>query len=393
MTETPSPTPYSDIFLRQLLNSLGHATENVRDILILDDITREHALNVADLGLQHPRAWECTRELLLLLAPLMEQSGAREDWIGFLERGVERATEREDNEALGEYHSHLGLLYRLVANYEATQYHYQASVTAFAGLHDSERQGRSFNRWAYAIVNLSDNVDLTRELVTQAEQLCQTPEERGYSFLVRGEIASRKSDYETTFTQFKLSLECWKPTNNLRYIAWGWVNLATACVWLRDYQSSFDHLQIAFDLFMQIYDPAHHATALATMGVTYYHLGKPQEALKCYAEAMPVLHRTKRGRALGVIYNAVGKSYYAIGDWKNAHEFYHLAKDTFHQLLDIGEIVNVLSNMAETYQAAGEIELARATLLHAQRLLDQNPDIPSYRYYNKMVQTDLDNLE
>lgn len=392
MTETPSPNPYSDIFLRQLLNSLGHATENVRGKNTLDETTLDHALNVANLGLQHPRAWKCTRDLLLLMAPIMEQAGAREDWIGFLERGVERATEWEDIEALGEYHSQLGLLYRLMADYEATQYHYQASVTAFADLADPERHGRSLNRWAYAIINLSDNVDFTRELVTQAEQLCHTSEERGYSFLVRGEIASRQSDHETTFNQFKLSLECWKPTNNLRLIAWGWVNLANACVWLRDYQTAFAHLQIAFDYFVQIYDPANHATALATMGVTYFHLGNPQEALKCYAEAMPVLHRTKRGRALGVIYNAVGKSYTATGDWKSAHEFYHLAKDIFHQLPDIGEVANVLSNMGETYQAAGEIELARATFIYAQRLLEQNSNIPSYHRYKKMIQSDLDNL-
>lgn len=393
MTETPSPLPYSDIFLRQLLNGLRYAIEEVRGTLILDETTRDYALNVANLGLQHPRAWECTRELLLLLAPIMEQAGAREDWIGFLERGVERATEREDIEALGEYHSQLGLLYRLMADYEATQYHYQASVTAFAGLGDPERHGRSLNRWAYAIVNLSDNVDFTRELVTQAEQLCHTPEERGYSFLVRAEIATRHSNYETMFNEFKNSLECWKHTNNLRLLAWGWANLASSCILLRDYQTAFAHLQIAFDYFVRIYDPAHHATALANMGVTYFHLGKPQEALKCYAEAMPVLHRTKRGRALGVIYNAVGKSYTATGDWENAHEFYRLAKDIFHQLPDIGEVVNVLSNIGETYQAAGETELARATLIHAQTLLEQNPEIPSYHRRKKMIQSDLDSLK
>lgn len=393
MTEIPSSSSYSDIFLRQLINSLGHATENVRGSLILDKITRDHALTVANLGLQHPRAWECTRELLLLLAPLMEQSGAREDWIGFLERGVERAREREDVEALGEYHSELGLLYRLMADYEATQHHYQASVDAFAALPDPERHGRSLNRWAYAIVNLSDQVEFAQKLLTQAEQLCHTLEERGYSFLVRGEIATRHGDYETMFNEFKNSLECWKDINNIRFLAWGWANLASSCIWLRDYHTAFAHLQIALDYFVQIYDPAHHATALANMGVAYYHLGNPQEALKYYAEAMPILRRTKRGRALGVIYNAIGKSYTQIEDWKNAHESYRLAKDIFHQLPDIGEVVNVLSNIGETYQAAGETELARATLIHAQTLLDQNPEIPSYHRYKKMIQSDLDNLK
>lgn len=393
MTETPSSSRYSDIFLRQLLNSLRYAIGQVRGKKLLDESTRNHALTNADLGLQQPKAWGCTRDLLLLLAPLMEQAGWREEWIPFLERAIEQATDRGDLEMVGECHFYLGQLYQLLGNYDRIEFHYHRSAELFAALGDAERQGRTLNRWAYATLTTIIRVELALSLLAEAESLVRSPEERGYACTVRGTKAKRDNTPSIAHAYFLEALAHWEPLNNPRLMAWGLNNLGTALSDLKRYEESIETFHQALEYFALTIDPAYQAIALQNLGIAYYHLQQPQKALHYYQDAITVIRQSNRGHPLAMLYNAMGKSYLALKQYAQARVAYELAIEIFSQNQDIAQVVNVMSNLGELSGAQGKWAECRRILLEALALIDQHRTIPSYHFYRAMLIADLEMLD
>jgi tetratricopeptide (TPR) repeat protein len=392
MTTTLSD-PYQQIFLRQVRNGLEYALASVRRVNQLDEPTRNHALSILELAFKHPDLWHPTRELLFLLAPLMEQAGWREEWIPFLELGVVHATEHADPEAVGECHFHLGLLYKLMGDYEQTEPHYRASAAAFETLPDPERQGRTLNRWAFAALTSAVKVDFAMQMVERAEQLVQSAVEKGYSYMVHGEKAMREKKPKVTYEWFVKSWEYWETAGNLRFIAWGLTNLGVSLNGLRRYEEGRDILHRAVGYFDLIHDPAYHPVALHNLGIAYYFLGNPQQALVYYHEAIPVFRRLNRGFPLASLYNAMGKSYKALGQWKKAYRSYELACEVFKHLHDVAQIANVMSNIAEVMEAEERFTEAIEILRNALALLERHKGIASYQHYHAMILSDLERIE
>jgi tetratricopeptide (TPR) repeat protein len=392
MIATPT-TPYTALFLRQVRNGLEYALASVRRVNELDEPTRNHALSVIELGVKHPDLWQPTRELLFLIAPLIEQAGGREDWIPFLEMGVMKATRYGDLEAVGEFHFQLGLLFQLLGDYDQIEPHYRASADAFKKLPDTERHGRTLNRWAFAALTSAVKVELAMQLVERAEQLVQSAVEKGYSYMVRGEKARREKQPGVTYEWFAKSWEYWETVGNLRYIAWGLTNLGVSLNGIKQYEEGRDILHRAVGYFDLIHDPAYHSVALHNLGIAYYFLGNPQQALVYYHEALTVFRRLNRGHPLAMLYNAMGKSYKALGQWKQAYRSYELACEVFKQLNDVAQIANVMSNIAEIMEAEKRFTDAIELLRKALALLERHKGIASYKHYHTMILSDLERIE
>lgn len=182
MTETPSPNPYSAIFLRQLTNSLRYAIEAVSGRTTLDEESRTHALNVVNLGLQNLDAWACTRELLLLLNPIMEQAGWREDWILLLNQALSQAKNQNDGYAIGECHFWLGILWQRLAKYLEAERQFRASSDAFKVIADTQRTGRGLIRAAFTLVQQRRFQEGSLLAEESYPLITELPLERGYYY-------------------------------------------------------------------------------------------------------------------------------------------------------------------------------------------------------------------
>src|SRR5215217_6778591 len=89
--------------LRQGLASPGVLAEEIR----------EQALALLDLSLPVETVWPQARDLLLAMAPKMEQAGFRDEWFPFLEAGLRQSEQQGDRLTAAEVQFQLGLLHRL----------------------------------------------------------------------------------------------------------------------------------------------------------------------------------------------------------------------------------------------------------------------------------------
>src|SRR5688500_9925781 len=81
---------YPALFRAYVLRGLQHVLACVRATadLLADDV-REEALHTLSFALRLDDAWPLVRDLLLAMAPKLEQVGYRDDWILYLVKGVE----------------------------------------------------------------------------------------------------------------------------------------------------------------------------------------------------------------------------------------------------------------------------------------------------------------
>jgi len=145
-------------------------------------------------GLEEAELCQRALDLLVAVAPKMEQSGVRESWVSVLSQGiyVSQTSRRRDVE--GELYLHLGTLHHRQAQYEEGNKAFADSAEIFADLADYENYARGVNRRAF-IIRLQQNLDLAQDLAHFALKLLsrdeiepRNREEEAYSYLVLGTV-------------------------------------------------------------------------------------------------------------------------------------------------------------------------------------------------------------
>ena len=126
---------------------------------------RRQAWHTLSYALDVDQLWPLACELLLVLAPKLEQAGFRETWLAFLMRGVQAARLYRDHRAVAELTYHAGMIYRYLSRYDEAHALLSDSAAIAAQLGQSTRQRRALNQLAY--------VEYERAHYLTAEQLAQ----------------------------------------------------------------------------------------------------------------------------------------------------------------------------------------------------------------------------
>ena len=141
------------VFRRFIQNNVQYALSRLSpgDNAVPEPEDRQWMLQALDYALEYPDAWPATRELVVALAPRMEQVGYREEWLGFLSRGIERSTEHGDEATEAELRLQLSILHQLLAQYDDARREMGISVQQFQKVGDERGRARASNRLAYVL--------------------------------------------------------------------------------------------------------------------------------------------------------------------------------------------------------------------------------------------------
>lgn len=378
MSKTHLSKNYATIFRDYVINSIQNTLAKIPPGEILSPEERDQALHVLSYALKRPGVWSDTRDLLLALAPKMEQAGMRDEWIPYLEQGLEHSQAHGDDEATAELHYHLGILYESRGEYEQAHSQFEASASYFADLGLSLSQAQALNRLAY-VTRRRRHYEKATQIVNRALELLSEEEtERAYSYLVLGTIALDEQDWPKAVNFFQQSRDLWEKTNNQRMLAWCLTNLGAAWRRLGKYQEAIQVYERAIKLLGQIQDPINQAVAQMNLGNIHLDLQEPGRALELYASAEKTFRRAQDRLRLAKIYNNIGLAYHWLKAWEKAETSFIASIEQYEKIGNIPSLVNAVDGLGLVYLDAGNFMKAKTMFEGALRDLAQVKDDPRY---------------
>ena len=266
----------------------------------------DQALHLLGFSLKLSESWLSARELTLMLAPKMEQQGARHELEAVLESALVKSKEYGDLAAEAELRWHLGVLCHLQARYPEARVHLEASVALYERLGTGREQARALTRLA-SVARQQRRLDEAERLIEEAFSL-RSPGEPpvAYALSVRGQIALEQSRYDQAAELFQQALDLSEAGEDRRMAAWLWVNRGMALWRLGRIQEAGACYHRAIELFDLVDDPVHQAVALMDLGILHSMQNEPTEALAYYAQAEPILRKAGDNHHLALLYNNIG---------------------------------------------------------------------------------------
>lgn len=354
---------------------------------------REQALSVLSYALDLPDAWPDARDLLVTLAPKLEQAGMRDEWMPYLEQGIRQSEQLGDPAATARLHLELGILYQLRSQFSQAVEHFQAARTAFAALGDDVLQARATNRLAF-VARLERRFAEADALLDAALALPGIDDrERGYALSVRGMVALDRGQLETAVAHYRASLAAWERSGDRRMIAFGLNNLGPTLRQLGRDQEAAATYRRAIDLFGEIGDPVHTGAALMNLGNVHLMAGQLDQALDLYWQAEPAFRQTQERLRLALVYANIAMANRKLQRWDEAERCYRLAIEYGQQVGDVVFLVDKTDGLALNFLQQGRLAEARAEFQRALALLAQIPNDPRHAELQRMLQQDLADLE
>lgn len=349
------------------------------------EIDRKQAQRVLSYTIKLDEVWPQVRDLLIAMAPKMEQAGHRDDWVVLLEAGIEKSQKLGDLEAEAELRFHLGVLYNELARYDEARSQFEGSAAYFQNINHSDKQARALNSLAN-VKRCQRRFDEAKQLVDTALELFgQEKAGQLHSYLVLGLIAMEQYNWLEAYNFFSKSLALSELTDNQRMIAWNLNNLCITSWGLKRYEDAITYYERAMSLFHIIQDPVHSATAKMNLGIVYVELGRYSEALKLYLVIESIFVQTQDKLRLAMLNNNKGMVYHQLQQCNEAENAYKLSIELWQQIGNIQSLVNVMDNLGLLYLAQGLYDNAIATFQDALNQLAQIKNDPNYDYFFDMV--------
>lgn len=319
---------------------------------------REQALLTLSYAMKLEQTWPAAGRLLLALAPAMERAGHRDDWMPYLEEGIEISQRLGDAHSEAELRWHLGVILERRGRYEAARSQLVASAAQFAALDDRRSQAKALNRLAFVACLQRQSEEASRLAAISSHLLPVDDVEHGYCDFVWGQVALDGRDWQAAHHHFSLALACWRAGDDRRMIAWGLTNLGIAMRRLNDPDGARACFHEAIALFAEVEDPVHEATAHMNLGNVYLTTGDPRQALQHYLAAEPVYQLVQGTLRLATVYLNIGMAYRRLQQWSDAQRTLQASIALFEQLQLPASVANVSDELALTYQDQGLLEQA-----------------------------------
>ena len=374
------------LFATYMIAGVQTSLDRVRAAAYLvQEADRQQAWHILSFALNVAAAWPVTRELLLALAPKMEQAGFREEWIPYLAKGLHAAQSVADGQAVAECALQLGLLYRLLSRFDDAYHWTTLSVDHFATLGDTRNQARTLNELGW-LLHLQHQYQEAKSAVEQALQLLpEVDPERAMSYRVLGVIAIYQMDYPSAETYHRQALAMLAQQDENHRTAWCLQNLALALRWQNRYEEVFPLYTRAAAILERSGDISNLGILRMNLGSAYYYYGEPQQALSHFSKAEEIAIQLQDKIQIAKISTHVGLAYLALNAFVQAESAFQQAITTYGSLGDHGWRLNAIDGLAMTYLAGKEIAKARQILQAAIAELPLITHLPNYHYLHQTL--------
>lgn len=389
MTESPpaeEPANYPELFRAFIVRS---AVEVLRAIgpapreLAGDD--RDAALYSLSYALGLDAAWPVARQLLLRIAPRMEQAGFRDDWSRYLARGIECSQAAGDVAGEAELRWHLGVLHQLQASYEAANRELRASAALYERLGDPLGRARALNRLAF-VARRQRRFEHARELLDEVIALTSEADaERAYTHLVLGSLALDNEAWPAAAEHFRRAITQLGARPDERLVAWNLTNLGFALWSAGQLEEAAASYARAINIYETIIDDAINlAVARLNLGVLIL-ADRPADALNLWLEAEKTFRAADDLLRLAKIRNDIGLACTTLQRWEEAEVAFRASIDNWRTIGDPQGIADTLDGLGQAYACQCRWEEAAAIYREALDELDRIRDEPGYAVVHAAV--------
>ena len=381
--ELPPPPDYPALFRQYVVRSVAttHAAVAAQPLALADE-PREQALHVLSFALKLEEAWPDTRDLLLLLAPKMEQAGHRDDWVTYLQRGLVCSQQHNDRLAGAELQLQIGHLYRLQSHFERAQQALAASAAEFAALGNPSGQARALNRLAHMKWHQREFTVAQQLATTALALLPPTDPDRAASFSTLGLVAVSEKRLQDAIRHIEAALRIRREQRNWQQMAWNLQHLGHILRHQGDYGQASQYYEQAIQVLTEIQDWYNCAIVQMELGIVYWLTEQPTRALELYGLAEPYFRKVQDSLYLAKILTNRGLGYLTLCEWQPAIESFTASAALYEKLDDQEGHLNALDGLGLVYTGMGAYDKAIAVFTTA---LDQptrakhDPDVELLR--------------
>jgi len=343
----------------------------------LSAATRERSLHALSFALKIPDYWPPARDLLLMLAPSMEDQPDRNAWQDYLHRGAELAESHSDRAAGAQAYLHLGRLALINGEYVVAEAQLEQALRLSERFGEMPATGRVLGRLAYRAAARSDFIKLRKVaqvvLVTlDGHDPSRAPvyQTLGYSALLEGNWKTAIEHFRNALTARREDMMLWGEAqalcdDELSLFALGEVNTVA------------ETLHEAIRLFGLASDGFNQAAARMNLGIVFWCMGRNDESLECYRMSELAFVEADSSLQLARLHNNRGLTLCELGRYDEALQNFSAsegwARRNDHHL----EVANVLDSLGEFYLLRQQRADAANVWQAALRELDKLPEKPA----------------
>jgi len=384
-------TSYYAKFQTYLARNLTYLTERIAATTpIPPEESRRQAMHSLSYAFGEPSLWPLTRQLILTLAPKMEQAGHRQDWLLYLEQAIRLGEAQQDWAAAAECYRQQGILHRLVSDFPRAIDRLQRSVTRFQQIAADRDQARALNELAW-VAYLQNQAAPATTYVEQALALLGPHDpERAMCYRVQGMVAIMLERWEEAEGLHRQALASFEAQGDQRKVAWSLQNLAYALRGQARYKEAIGYYEQAAANLQQQGDFYHWSIVQMNLGITYHYSGSTESAIDCFTAARTIpqsmldpFHLARLSLNLAVAQMTLGQFPEAESAFLAAIQLYTISGAVAWQL-------NAMDGLAMTYIRWQKFGQAIQVLEQALTELPSTAEAPNHNYLDNSLHQHLE---
>lgn len=309
-------TTYTDIFTAYILNGASQALAQVQQSKgTIPDSARAQAWHLLDYALAVDPAWPQVRELLLALSPKMEMAGYRDEWLPFLQAGIERSIAQADRAVEARLELAVGQLLRLENRYSEAKTWLERAIANLREQDDSHGIAAVHNQLGRLCYLQHRDADAVEQAHRALALLDEEDPERAESHFVLGMAALNQRHWQEAERQHHISLEFRQRRGDPRTIAWAMQNIGTVLMQQSEYggagrwSEAAHWLEQAIAILDELPDPYHSGVAHNSLAIVHSQTGHLAEATALFIQAEALFQQTGSPEWLARVHNNLGLIY------------------------------------------------------------------------------------
>lgn len=362
---------------------LVQRTENLlaevsKDDTLLEEEVRSKALAALEFALESSEMQSLAGGLLLAMAPKMERAGFREEWMTYLEKGIESCKNVKDVKTEAELLYQIGFLCQLRAKYEESKNYLERSISLFTDLALPQRQAQALFRLAFVNRLQRDYKSAQYHIARGFAVTDKSDPACAYGYYLRGLLAYDDNDYETAIAEYQHSLRLYQQLGDKQMIAQRLGNIGSAYSEWRKFPEAISYYNQSIEMFEAQQDMTRAAVMKMNVGNVYLLCNEPQTALNFYEVAEPVFRKTGEELHLALVHLNYGIGYRLLRDWHKSEQYLLNAIEHWKLMGDTQALVNTIDELAILYKVQGNIIKSELCLNEALNDLEQIKQQPGY---------------
>lgn len=350
-----------------------------------DEGTCIQAMHTLSYAFGAPALWPLTRQLVLTLAPKMEQAGHRSDWLVYLEQATALSEQAADWATAAACYLQRGLLHRLLSEFPLAIERLQHSVALCQQIGAVREQACAYNELAWVAYLQQQTVAATAYVEQALALLADDDPERAMCYRVQGMIAIAHERWSEAEGLHRQALARFQAQGDPRRTAWSLQNLAYALHGQQRFVEAIGYYEEVAGLLWELGDLYHWSIVQMNLGITYQHFGQPALARHCFTRARAIPQRMLDTLQQARLSLNMAVALMTLAQFAEAEKEFGLAIQLHTHLGSVPWRLNAMDGLAMTYIAWQKFDQAIAVLEQALAELPTVREAPNYTYLSNSL--------